>query len=306
MTHHAAVIRNIFLFLFLFFSVYFVCFVCFSGIDYLKHQWVAFFRVCADIVQSRYMYFEKPEHIVVFISLFFLVCGICSFSFCIVREQILCKRTHRRCQKKILHCIADNVYLTSDTTMYAYTIGLFRPRVYISLGLKEHVSTDAYAAIIAHEQYHAYSYHPAIRFCAFLFLALFPYIPVLWFVWRIIRLKQEYAADVFAIQRTSKKALADALLSLSMHGKKYTHSSISVAGFAFLKERASFLFFDTKNLYSFVFLCLVSLCSVVVVTVVLFVPLAFPRYVHAYDVMSAVNMDFCEAIHQSRIQTILR
>ena len=107
----------------------------------------------------------------------------------------------------------DAIYLLLDDRPFAACLGLWRPVIYITSGMLDHVNPEALRAAIAHEEMHRRRRDP-LRLLAIHVLAtrlrLVPWVAGLP---QRVELRAEILADRFAQAQTSRAALAAAILA---------------------------------------------------------------------------------------------
>lgn len=112
-------------------------------------------------------------------------------------------------------CTTTRISCLDSRERVAFCAGLYRPRVYVSLGLVATLAGDELVAVLAHENAHARRRDPLrgllMRACAD--VAFFA--PLLRWCQHRRHLRAELAADRAAVEHTSAPALAGALLRLA-------------------------------------------------------------------------------------------
>lgn len=93
----------------------------------------------------------------------------------------------------------------------AFCFGFLQPRVVLTSGLLERLSSDEQAAVVWHEAEHARAYEPAKCLLAHLAASTFFWLPLLRDLLTRFLLVKEISADRRAVSRTSRDALAGAL-----------------------------------------------------------------------------------------------
>jgi Zn-dependent protease with chaperone function len=116
------------------------------------------------------------------------------------------------CQRSSL--ATDRIVCTAQAEPLAFCIGLLRPRVVVSTGLVEQVSSSELAAILAHERRHQQRRDP-LRFLVVTLLRsmLYP-LPIIHDLSRTFLTLLEIEADEAAIACSGRPALASALHKL--------------------------------------------------------------------------------------------
>lgn len=124
------------------------------------------------------------------------------------------------------------VILIKDTEIKAaFTHGLFRPRIYFSLGLINNLDRAELRAVFLHELHHMRRYDPLRFFFLTVLKDSFFYLPALSDFIDIIRAKKEHEADDAAIKRTKEPlSLAGALLKAAVFTNGLSAATVSIAG----------------------------------------------------------------------------
>ncbi len=97
----------------------------------------------------------------------------------------------------------------------AFCFGFLRPRVVVTSGLLERLSSDQQAAVVWHEAEHAHAHEPVKCLLARLAASTFFWMPALGDLLERFLLVKEISADRRAIGRTSRGALAGALYEVA-------------------------------------------------------------------------------------------
>lgn len=113
--------------------------------------------------------------------------------------------------------------LTSDTMLSPFTLGIFRPRIYLPRDLIQQVDLCAISAVLGHECAHIKRFDDFwLRIQALIGIMFFFY-PVVWFVNRQIDKQRELICDQLAVTRWYVPAAdyAEGMVAVLMHYKKY-------------------------------------------------------------------------------------
>lgn len=130
-----------------------------------------------------------------------------------------------------------SIILIDDKGSFAFTQGLFFPKIYISKGLLEGLDRDEAKAVFFHELHHRRNYDP-LRFFLLSFIKdAFFYLPALRHAVAQIRLKKEHEADDAASSAKGSLALSSALVKVARFNHRMTfqahasiHGGLSVTG----------------------------------------------------------------------------
>lgn len=99
----------------------------------------------------------------------------------------------------------------------AFCVGLFRPRIYLSMGLLNTLSDKELKAVLLHEAHHCRRYDPLRTLLADVLAATLFFLPAV-AEWRDMFLTStELAADRYAIQFAGRPSLAGAMYKLLTH-----------------------------------------------------------------------------------------
>ena len=116
-----------------------------------------------------------------------------------------------------------DVVTTSDS--YAWCYGLLRPRIYVTTGLLDALTSDELEAVLRHERYHLQRYDPLRTLFWTMCTAA---------GWgaeeqRQAHVQRELAADREVVVAGQRQALASALLKLLTHQGKPQHNTTNLA-----------------------------------------------------------------------------
>ena len=110
----------------------------------------------------------------------------------------------------------SRVRCVESRTATAFCAGLVGPWIYISDSLVGRLSALELEAVLLHEEHHRRHHEPLLRSVRNATANLLPFLPVVrWWATKLT-LKSELAADMAAITRTGKGAVARALLALEV------------------------------------------------------------------------------------------
>ena len=136
------------------------------------------------------------------------------------------------------------VLVKDPSRQFAFTYGLFRPRIFISTGIISALSREELQSVILHEAHHKRSYDP-LRFLFFTLLkdTLF-YLPIgKWFMTEAL-IQRELDADISVIKKTGQPLeLASALIKVTgqFYKRSNTYAHASLKGKGSVKERIKIL-----------------------------------------------------------------
>jgi Zn-dependent protease with chaperone function len=113
----------------------------------------------------------------------------------------------------------ERVRIVADPRPLAFTLGVLRPRIYVSAGARERMTVEQFSAVVAHEAHHRRRHDPLRLMATRALAAALFFVPVC----RALAVDHaqlvEVDADAAAVTMTgSKKALAGALLLFADSG----------------------------------------------------------------------------------------
>jgi len=188
----------------------------------------------------------------------------------------------------------DIVLIKDDLLQLAFTHGLFRPRVYISSGLIHHLTRSELNGVILHELYHKRHRDPLRFFLLSLLRDTFFYIPIGYYLLRLLHSLRERAADDAAVSKMDEPVgLASALVKIARFGNKMAIEPASIRGLGSVEGRIKRLVEGRDD--SIKPPGLNTILSSLIVSGILSVSLALPIFAPA----SVYNPGMCGAGHCS-------
>lgn len=165
----------------------------------------------------------------------------------IVRTVFVNLKTYRlekRARTQSILSLEDNVWLFEDAAPHAFTIGLFRPKTFVSTGAWQVLRKDEEReALLLHEATHRKHHDPIIRFGIILLSAVIGWVPGVRRALKVEELFMELRADAAAEEKVGKNVLRSVFQTLS--GSRM--SQVAVASFVDVEERLH------QNLHSVAF-----------------------------------------------------
>jgi hypothetical protein len=154
----------------------------------------------------------------------------------------------------------DEFNVINHKAKYAFTFGLFHPKVYISKGVKKTFTKSEFDSIVLHENAHAYSKDPMRQLIIRFIKNATPSLPFKSFVFDSYDVLTELSADEFAFKNiNSKKPLLSSLLKFSDYDDKFefslSHFSMSNSRILILIEEKQFL---TYLYFSFISILIIA------------------------------------------------
>lgn len=137
-----------------------------------------------------------------------------------LREQRLLRglpaeRLHNGRLREVARAAGANEVLVSPASRpAAFCVGIIRPRVVITKGLLDRLNSEEQAAVVWHEVHHLRGREPLKCLVGRLAAGTFFWIPSLGDLLERYLLAKELAADSLAVERTSRRALAGALVEV--------------------------------------------------------------------------------------------
>ncbi len=143
-------------------------------------------------------------------------------------------KTYRRMQTKIP--LFDNVFL-SDKIDTPFSMGIFKPRIYLPFGLSE----TEQECIIAHEKCHIKRFDHIVKLFSYLLLCVHWFNPMCWIAFNRMTYDMETSCDemVFAsdISEEKKKQYSHTLISIGTKKRFPTPAPINFDGISNTKNR---------------------------------------------------------------------
>ncbi len=209
--------KSLALFLGLFFTLVFTLLFLMEKLKPLLGH-VAYY--CQSFMQTRII--QIPYYLsalpLILVSLV-LVIAIIKFLAILMRTQYL----KYRLQKQIVNDpeitklinrleLSTKIQLIKSKKPFAFCLGVFNQKVYISTGLVSLFTKKEIIAVLRHEQYHIENHDTVTMVVASIVRSLFPFSPYIVNLIKNYRIEREIAADKFAIQITGdRKGLLTAL-----------------------------------------------------------------------------------------------
>lgn len=127
--------------------------------------------------------------------------------------------------------LAGKVVVVQTAAPLAFCFGFLRPRICLSVGLVELLSSEQLRAVLLHEAYHQRRCDPLRLLLAEALAQMLFFLPAVQEWHRLFPIQLELAADRHAVQQGGKRALAGALHRLLTHPTPATlPSGLLVAG----------------------------------------------------------------------------
>lgn len=125
-----------------------------------------------------------------------------------------------------------------DVLKTAFTLGLSRPRVYVSTGLAEELTPEELRAVILHEIHHAVNRDPLRLFVVSFIRDTFFFLPLGRYLVDSFRVQKELAADEGAVAVTRRPLdLATALVKIATMRRRPLPAGVPVVGKEGLVEK---------------------------------------------------------------------
>jgi beta-lactamase regulating signal transducer with metallopeptidase domain len=155
-------------------------------------------------------------------------------------KSILCSATadfpyHVQRQFNQLGIDSSKVVLVQSVEPLAFCFDFLKPRICLSTGLIDVLSSSQLQAVLLHEDYHRQRRDPLRMLAVKSIGAALFFLPFIQEWCRIFEIKLELDADRYAVQRTSRSALAGALHQLL----KYSPRTFSISHTGVITSRLS-------------------------------------------------------------------
>lgn len=176
------------------------------------------------------------------ISVFLIWAGtgiiIIGFLYSLIKNIWILLKTNKKIDKFLLRDYGLSALLIDDGSLcFAFTAGLFYPKIYISRGLLDSLTKDELKAVFVHELHHKRKMDPLKFFISSIIRDMFFYIPVSKHLLKIFHAIKEKAADDRVISVTHKPfELASAILKVSTHNSGL-QMSVSIKGKGLVEDR---------------------------------------------------------------------
>ena len=128
------------------------------------------------------------------------------------------------------------IHITDESSILAWTSGIFRPRIFISRMVLDRFSKEEFSALVQHELSHIKHRDILKRLLLDFVGRMFFYVPSLVDINNAARFGQEVRADIEAIGSTSRQAICSLYLSSAGLNKE---KGATVTTFAFSSKRLS-------------------------------------------------------------------
>ncbi|MDP3964469.1 MAG: M56 family metallopeptidase, partial [bacterium] len=215
--------------------------------EHVRSLWLSFSSFCQQSLQLWLTVLGRDGNIAILGSWILLATGLVWGGTALLRSALLLKRSRRSLLQRTtsLANLSDpDVLVVQDERVWAMTVGLFRPRVYVSSKLAKVFSQEEFDAVIAHEKEHMKNLHPLSSFIAYVATRFLFYLPISRDLLSRLELRHELRADQAAIKKSSQAALGSAILK--MHHRGAGLDMAGASGFAHLQQRVAMLVGDKQ------------------------------------------------------------
>ncbi|MBD3328035.1 M48 family metalloprotease [Candidatus Peregrinibacteria bacterium] len=198
------------------------------GIYFVVAYWTGIVFICTKCLGTFSKYVLNPFHLSGIFLTALLGIGLVKGFYFGFKQVVLSKRA-----KEKLKLSAES----DSANSFAFTIGLFKPEIFISRALTKRLSKQELEAVLEHEKYHQLNYHPLQFLNRQIIQRILFFIPGIKALNERQLLEAEINADNSSISQAGKKPLASALLKTSQHGLKEVHHLQAIAGFCAIEHR---------------------------------------------------------------------
>jgi len=278
---------------------------------YLSPTWQAITAACVNTWNMFFGSLNHPSTIIMAIIAIVLGAGLLRGISFVIWQIYKTKRLQRSMSlKKVNKHFLNEQYkflqVVDTQDLFAVTLGIWKPAIYISTGLLKQLSDQEIASVIAHEQYHERHKHTLNNLLVHLIRSFLFFIPVMPALANSITRKQELEADNEAMRVTSRTSLATAILK-TMAGASRSHDfPVSASPFSLMADRTRAVLGEQVSTAVNVTkkTILVSVIIVTAITMLLVWPYtesANARSASAADNMLSQAADYCHEVNHNML-----
>ena len=182
-------------------------------------RWIATDPFAATIPQEAISVTPNPAHTWFMVSMIVWLAGLATL---LGYGFVSYLKTRRRLSDAVL--TGEHVF-ESDRIESPFILGLFRPKIYMPVGLDK----DTLQYVLAHERFHIQRRDYLIKICAFLLLAVHWFNPLVWISFWLLNCDMEMSCDEKVLSREdgSAKAYSMALLTVATNRRFPTPSPLA-------------------------------------------------------------------------------
>jgi len=140
----------------------------------------------------------------------------------------------------------SEVKIVDEARPFAFTVGFFRPVIYISKRLLETLSAEELRAVIIHEKYHKTNNHPRLLLAIDAIYNFLFFLPVIKNIVHYIYIELELRADRASLSSVSKHSLISAIVKIFEENKKPIPLGINISGFSTFGARTLYIIENKK------------------------------------------------------------
>lgn len=186
-----------------------------------------FTELCQSFLNRCLEYFEIIKFISMWLGAALLASGLLYSSvktaFHIIKSCSAVSRLPVRSKK-------GSVIIIDGLSKAAFTHGIFRPRIYLTLGLLKGLDRDELRAVFLHELHHKRERDPLRFLLLSFFRDLFFYVPVVKEMAANLKIRMEHASDDAAAKKEGERlVLAGALVKVA-RGNHQAYAAVSITG----------------------------------------------------------------------------
>lgn len=230
-------------------------------------------------------------------SVFIIWLGISLFiiglAYSILKNTWILLRTNAQIKKLPVKNYRLGTCLIDDNYVYtAFTLGILKPRIYISKGLLNSLSNDEIKAVFLHELHHKKNHDPLKFFLGSIIKDLFFYVPIVRYLVRVFHTIREDAADKRVVSLTGKPfELASAIIKVSTFNNKSSYAFASITGAGSVERRIKRLIGERTRRFD-----LPSVKNILVSFTAMILLLSVPVTI-TYGFDKKCNTDVCKITH---------
>lgn len=185
----------------------------FYGLPGLIEMTSGFTELCQSLFARCLEYYEIIKFISMWLGAALLAGGLI---YSLVKNSLQTLRSYYAVSRLPVRGKKGPVVIIDDGSRAAFTHGIFRPRVYLTLGLLKGLDRDELRAVFLHELHHKRERDPMRLILLSFFRDLFFYAPVVKDIAANLKIRMEHACDDAAAKKEGERlVLASALVKVA-------------------------------------------------------------------------------------------
>ncbi|MBI2413951.1 MAG: M56 family metallopeptidase [Deltaproteobacteria bacterium] len=183
------------------------------GLPGLIEATSGFTELCQSLFARCLEYYEIITFIAMWLGAALLASGLL---YSLIRNSLRTVQSYYAVSRLPVRSKKSPVVLIDDLSEAAFTHGIFRPRIYLTLGLLKGLDKDELRAVFLHELHHKRERDPLRLLLLSFFRDLFFYAPVVKDIAANLKIKMEHASDDAAAKKEGERlVLASALIKVA-------------------------------------------------------------------------------------------